>query len=59
MASGLNAVGIAFVIGSLAAPIIDPTRAFRPLRILLGLAIGAVLVVAALVVLRYMKPPEG
>lgn len=59
IASGLNAVGVAFVIGSLVAPLIDPTRAFDLSRMALGSLGGMSLVVAAIVVLRYIKPPEG
>lgn len=58
LAGGLNAVGIALIIGTMVAPIIDPSRAFDLLRMLFGSTAGVGFVVAALTILRYIKPPE-
>lgn len=57
-ANGVNAVGLAMLIGSLVAPIVDSTRAFEPVRIGFGLLIGGALLLAAQMLLPYMKPKE-
>lgn len=58
-ANGINAVGLALLIGSLVAPIVDSTRDFDPLRIGFGLSFGGVLLFAAQMLLPYMKSKEA
>ncbi len=58
VANGLNAVGLAFLIGSLVAPLVDPTRRFEPVRMMVGMFVGVGLSFLASVVLRYMKRRE-
>ncbi len=53
-----NAFGLAFLIGSLVAPLVDPTRLIDLRRAVPGLLIGLVFILAATFVLRYMKPKE-
>ncbi len=53
-----NAVGLAFLIGSLVAPLVDPTRMIDLRRAGPGLVIGLAFILAAAFMLRYMKPKE-
>lgn len=57
-ANGFNAVGLALLIGALVAPIVDVTRQADWLRSAAGSALGALCLVAAFVILRYMKSKE-
>lgn len=58
IAGGINALGLAMVIGSTAAPIVDPSRSLILWRLAIGLAVGSVLILAAYWLLRDMKPKE-
>jgi uncharacterized membrane protein YraQ (UPF0718 family) len=58
VANGFNAIGLALLIGSWVAPIVDVTRQADWLRSAVGSALGAVCLVAAFVILRYMKGKE-
>lgn len=53
-----NALGLAFLIGSLVAPLVDPARMLDPRRAAPGLLIGLAWIVAAVFILRYMKAKE-
>lgn len=53
-----NALGLAFLIGSLVAPLVDPARVLDPRRAVPGLLIGLACIVAAVFNLRYMKAKE-
>jgi hypothetical protein len=53
-----NAFGLAFVIGSVVAPLVDPTRMLDPRRAAPGLLIGFACILAAAFILRYMKAKE-
>ncbi|MFZ4605822.1 MAG: hypothetical protein ACOYM5_06150 [Caulobacter sp.] len=53
-----NALGLAFLIGSLVAPLVDPARTLDPRRAVPGLLIGLACIVAAVFILRYMKVKE-
>ena len=57
-ANGFNAMGLALVIGSFVAPLLDPTRVLIIWRILAGSTLGVCLIVAAAWLLRYVKPQE-
>ena len=57
-ASAFNAMGLALLIGSIVAPIVDPSRDLSPLRAGLGLAFGILCILAAVFMLRYMKAKE-
>jgi len=57
-ASAFNATGLALLIGSIVAPIVDPSRGLIPARAGFGVAFGAVCILAALFMLRYMKGKE-
>ncbi len=59
MAANLsNALGLAFLIGSLVAPLVDPARTIDPRHTVPGLLIGLACIVAAVFILRYMKAKE-
>lgn len=58
VSNAFNALGLALVIGSTAAPIVDPGRTPILWRLATGLAVGGVLILAAYWVLRYVKPKE-
>lgn len=58
-ANGLNAFGLALLIGSVVAPIVDETRHANFLRELVGIGLGATALVAAFLILRYMKSKEA
>ena len=53
-----NALGLAFLIGSLVAPLVDPARMLDPRRAIPGLLIGLACIVAAVFIVRYMKAKE-
>lgn len=53
-----NTVGLAFLIGSLAAPMVDPARLIDLDRAVPGLLIGLCFILAAVFILRYMKTKE-
>ena len=57
-ANAFNAVGLAFLIGSLVAPLVDPARLIDLRRAGPGFLIGIGLILAAVFVLRYMKVKE-
>jgi uncharacterized membrane protein YraQ (UPF0718 family) len=57
-ASGFNAIGLALLIGSWVAPIVDAARQADWIRSAIGSALGATCLVAAFVVLRYIKGKE-
>lgn len=57
-ANGFSAVGLALLIGSLVAPVVDPTRTFDGLRIASGILLGCAGLFAGQLVLRYMKARE-
>lgn len=58
-ASGLNAFGLALLIGSVVAPIVDETRHANYSRELVGILLGAICLIAAFLILRYMKIKEA
>lgn len=58
-ATGLNAFGLALLIGSVVAPIVDETRHANVLRELVGILLGAISLIAAFLILRYMKIKEA
>lgn len=58
-ANGLNAFGLALLIGAIVAPIVDPTRTFDGLRVGLSLGIGLACILAAGTILRYMRTKEA
>lgn len=53
-----NAVGLAFLIGSLVAPVVDPARMIDLRRAGPGFLIGLGFILAAVFILRYMKTKE-
>jgi hypothetical protein len=55
---GLNALGVALLIGSWVAPLFDPSRALPIWRALAGGVAGGLLVLSAIGLLRYMKARE-
>jgi len=57
-ANGMNALGLALLIGSLVAPIVDAARQADWFRAVVGSVLGLMCVVAAFVILRYMKRKE-
>lgn len=57
-ANGVNAIGLSLLIGSLVAPIVDATRAADWFRSAIGALLGAICLVAAFAILRYMKRRE-
>jgi hypothetical protein len=57
-ANGMNALGLALLIGSLVAPIVDASRQPDGFRAMVGSVLGAICLVAAFVILRYMKRKE-
>ncbi|MCF8506658.1 MAG: hypothetical protein K9G59_17255 [Caulobacter sp.] len=57
-ANASNAFGLAFLIGSLVAPLVDPTRLIDLRRAVPGLLIGLAFILAATFALRYMKAKE-
>ena len=57
--TALNAIGVAILIGSAVAPLVDPTRQTEPLRFATGVALGIGFVLAALWLLRYIKREEA
>jgi hypothetical protein len=58
-ANGVSALGLALLIGSFVAPIVDSSRSFEPVRIGLGFLFGGGLLLAAQLILPYMKPKES
>ena len=58
VANGVNAFGVALLIGAIAAPFLDAARPVAIWRSLAGAGIGLALVVAAVGLLRYMKARE-
>jgi hypothetical protein len=59
VAGGLNALGIASIIGGVIAPLLDTARPFAALRSLVGLVLGVACVAGAIYLLRYMKRREN
>ena len=59
VSTGLNATGLALVIGSTVAPLLDPSRSVAPLRLVIGTIFGLGFILAALWLLRYMKRSES
>ncbi len=57
-ANGMNALGLALLIGSLVAPIVDASRQPDGFRAMVGSVLGAICLVAAFVTLRYIKRKE-
>lgn len=57
-ANGMNALGLALLIGSLVAPIVDASRQADWFRAMVGSVLGAICLVAAFVILRHMKRKE-
>lgn len=53
-----NTFGLAFLIGSLVAPLVDPARTIDAGRAIPGFLIGVACIVAAAYILRYMKRKE-
>lgn len=58
IANAINAIGLALLIGSLVAPIVDPARQVYGSRIAIGAVLGAICLVAAFMILRYIKSKE-
>lgn len=58
VSNAFNALGLALVIGSTAAPIVDSARTLIFWRLAIGLAVGGILILAAYWLLRYIKPKE-
>ncbi|MFZ5670932.1 MAG: hypothetical protein ACOY4K_15700 [Pseudomonadota bacterium] len=57
-ANAASAIGLALLIGSLVAPIVDATRPLQPGRASFGLAAGVFCLIAAAFILRYIKAKE-
>lgn len=58
LANGANAVGLALLIGALVAPVVDAGHEFVIWRTVVGCGLAAGSLVAAQVILRYMKRKE-
>lgn len=58
-ANGLNAIGLALLIGSIVAPIVDATRHVVLPRMVAGVWLGIVCVFAAFLIPRYIKAKEA
>lgn len=56
MANGLNATGLALVIGSSVAPFVDPSKHTDFVHVAQGFGLGTLLVLAAFGLLRYILP---